>query len=722
MSVLTDSLGGNDILVAPDETTNTHDIAQLLSRIAAYAGIAVPTFRFEMLEYGRDGAQVQFLDAEGQATEMWLACFSTGSVSGVSIRKIRRTDYPLLWIPKNAEQQPLILKGAKANGVYTAEDVLGNQVLLAPAQALQGVCLRLLTAPLTDPHEEAPKTAKQWFRFAVGRHRKVFVEAIFASFITSALGLFIALYTMQVYDRVVPTRGYSTLLVLSIGVVLAIGFEYMMKQARSRIVDIASKKIDLELSSVFFGKAMDIRMDARPPTVGTFASQIRHFESVRDFMTSSTLFILADAPFAVLFIGVIAIIGGPVALVPLLMMPLAVASSFFFLRKVRSISAENMKESNQKNGLLIEAIDGVESVKACGGEWKVQDRYRQLTATISYSDLKMRTMQARAANMGQVIHNINYVGMIAVGAFAITQGMITMGALIACSIIAGRALSPISQIPSLVMRWNQASIALESLDNIMAMPSDREANNRLIVPNKCQGDLLFKHVTFNFIKEKPALTLDDLHIKPGERVAIIGPVGSGKSTLIKLLSGLYRPSGGAVLLDDVDMQQLAPQYVREHIGYLPQDVRLFSGTLRDNLTLGLPTPSDSKLLKACQLTGLQNIILAHPQGLELPIAEGGRGLSGGQRQLVGLTRLLLAQPKIMLLDEPTAAMDGQLEASVMAHLFDEIAPSTTLVVVTHKPNLLRHVNRLIVIENGRMMMDGPRDNVLAMLQPKIANA
>lgn len=696
----------------------TRNTATLLSRIAAHAGVAVPTFRFEMIEHGRDGAQVQGLALEEQATEMWLACFSTGSAQRIALRSVKRGDYPLLWVPADAALPPLVLKGAKVNGVYTAEDAPGNSGPLSPAEAAKGVCLALQTAPVAGPQKRAPKTAKQWFRFVVGRYRKVFAEAVFASFITSILGLFIALYTMQVYDRVVPTRGYSTLWVLTIGVVLAIGFEYMMKQARSRIVDIASKKIDLELSSVFFGKAMDIRMDARPPTVGTFASQVRHFESVRDFMTSSTLFILADAPFAVMFIGVIAIIGGPVALVPLVMMPLAVASSFFFLRKVKAISAENMKESNQKNGLLIEAVDGAESVKACGGEWKIQDRYRQLTATISHSDLKMRIMQSRAANMGQVIHNVNYVGMIAVGAFAITEGMITMGALIACSIIAGRALSPISQIPGLVMRWNQTSIALEGLDNIMAMPSDREAGNRLVVPSQCQGDLMLKNLTFNFIQEKPVLTLDNVHIKPGERIAIIGPVGSGKSTLIKLLSGLYLPTSGSVLLDDVDMQQLAPQFVREHIGYLPQDVRLFSGTLRDNLTLGLPTPSDSRLLNACQLTGLQNIIQAHPQGLELPIAEGGQGLSGGQRQLVGLTRLLLAQPKIMLLDEPTAAMDGQLEDSVMSHLFSEIAATTTLIVVTHKPNLLRHVDRLMVIENGRLMMDGPREKVLEMLRPK----
>jgi len=691
-------------------------LAQLLSRMAALAGEAVPAFRFEMLEQGRDGAGIAQLDGPGQATEMWMACFPRGSVRALAAGAAGRGDYPLLWLPADASGEPLILTGARTSGVFEGINAAGEAAPLAPQLATTGVCLHLIIKPQASRQAPAPESAKEWFRFAVSKHRKVFLEAVLATLVISVLGLFTALYTMQVYDRVVPTRGFSTLWVLTIGVALSIAFEFFMKQARSRIVDIASKKIDLELSTVFFGKAMAIRMDARPPTVGTFASQIRHFESVRTFMTTSTLFIMADAPFALLFIGVIAIIGGPVALVPLLTVPLAVASSFFFLRRIKAITSENMEESNLKNGLLIEAIDGAESVKASGGEWKMEDRYRELTTTISHSDLKMRTLQSRATGMGQAIQQANYVGMIAVGAFAITEGLITMGALIACSIIAGRALTPIAQIPNLVMQWNQARIALEGLDNIMAMPSDRDDSSRLVVPGRCQGDLFIKEATFNFVENRPALELADLRIAPGERVAIIGAVGSGKSTLIKMLSGLYQPTSGAVMLDDVDIRQLAPQFVREHIGYLPQDVRLFRGTLRDNLTLGLPTPSDSRLLQACQLTGLQQIVSNHPQGLELPIAEGGRGLSGGQRQLVGLTRLLLAQPKVMLLDEPTAAMDNQLEASVMAHLFKEIAPTSSLVVVTHKLALLRHVERVIVIDQGKRVFDGPRDKVMAMLQ------
>lgn len=693
-------------------------LAQMLSRLAALVGEAVPAFRFEMLERGRDGADIAQLDELNQATEMWMACFPRGLVRNLPAAAVQRGDYPLLWLPADAKNEPLMLTGARTSGVFDGVNAAGEAAELAPRPAGAGVRLQFVVKPQASSQTQtpAPESAKEWFRFAVSKHRKVFMEAVLATFVISILGLFTALYTMQVYDRVVPTRGFSTLLVLTIGVALSIAFEFFMKQARSRTVDIASKKIDLELSTVFFGKAMAIRMDARPPTVGTFASQIRHFESVRAFMTTSTLFIMADAPFAILFIGVIAIIGGPVALVPLITVPLAVASSFFFLRRIKAITSENMEESNLKNGLLIEAIDGAESVKASGGEWKMEDRYRELTTTISHSDLEMRTLQSRATGMGQAIQQANYVGMIAVGAFAITEGLITMGALIACSIIAGRALTPIAQIPNLVMQWNQARIALEGLDHIMAMPSDRDDSSRQMVPGRCQGELFIKEASFSFVENQPALELVDVRIAPGERVAIIGAVGSGKSTLIKMLSGLFQPTSGAVMLDDVDIRQLAPQFVREHIGYLPQDVRLFRGTLRDNLTLGLPTPSDSRLLQACQLTGLQQIVTNHPQGLELPIAEGGRGLSGGQRQLVGLTRLLLAQPKVMLLDEPTAAMDNQLEASVMAHLFKEVAPTSSLVVVTHKLALLRHVDRVIVVDQGKRVFDGPKDKVMAMLQ------
>ncbi len=385
-------------------------------------------------------------------------------------------------------------------------------------------------------------------------------------------------------------------------------------------------------------------------------------------------------------------------------------------KPIEAVAAQNMAESNRKNGLLIEAIDGIESIKAANAEWKLLERWRHLTWLIGTGELRMKALSTFSTNISQTLQQIVYIGMVLVGAYEITEGRLTMGGLIACTIISGRALGPLAQIPSLIVQWKNAEIALKSLDSIMALPNDRDDNTRLVVPERCNGAIRLDKVGFAYGPGLPSVQIAELSIQPGERIAIVGSIGSGKSTLIKLLSGLYRPQEGVMSIDGVDVTQLAPEYVREHIGYLPQDVRLYQGTLRDNLTLGLPSPTDSQLLKAAAMTGLDRVIQNHPKGLELEISEGGRGLSGGQRQLLGLTRMLLQQPKIMLLDEPTASMDSQLETRVMQHLFQDIKADSALVVVTHKPAVLGHIQRLIVMDQGRIVLDGPRDQVLARLR------
>lgn len=706
----------------PTDTTATAS-AVLLSRLAALLGRAVPVHRFSMLETSTGGVALATLEPAQQAMEMWLGRFPGGEARPLSPQQIKPGHFPLLWV-SDTDGQVLLLRGQLASGALSAEDHTGRALELSRASARAGQCLQLRPLPESSPLEQhdAPRTATEWFAHALRKHRRIFVEAVVATFIISAVGLTASLYSMQVYDRVVPTKGYATLWVLTAGALLAIGLEFMMKQVRAHMVDRASKAIDLELSGVFFGKALDIRMDARPATVGTFASQIRHFESVRQFMTSSTLFILADAPFALFFVGVMALIAGPVAIVPLVLIPVGVLVGFLFRKPIERLSGANMQESNRKNGLLIEAIDGIESIKASAGEWKMLDRYQALSASMAQSELQLRELTTRGTNLAQVIQQLSYVGLIAAGAYAITAGNLTMGGLIACSIISGRALAPMAQIPQLIIQWKNAQIALKSLDAIMAMPSDRDAAARLVVPEKCEGRIRLDKVEFNYQPQQPALTVPALEIRPGERIAVIGSVGSGKTTLIKLLSGLYHPREGQIFLDDVDVQHLAPEYVREHIGYLPQDVRLFNGTLRENLTLGLPTPSDATILAACKLTGLDLVVQAHPKGLELDISEGGRGLSGGQRQLVGLTRMLIARPNILLLDEPTASMDAPLEAKVMRHLFEEISPDSALVVVTHKPAVLPRVNRIIVVDRGRILLDGPREAVIDKLRQLHAGA
>jgi ATP-binding cassette subfamily C protein LapB len=529
------------------------------------------------------------------------------------------------------------------------------------------------------------------------------------------LGLGASFYSLQVYDRVIPTQAHATLIALTIGVGIAVVFEFILKQVRSLMVDRGCKAIEEELSEVFFSRMLDIRMEARPRAVGSFAAQVRQFELVRNFMSSSTVFLLADLPFCFLFIMVIGVIGGWLAVIPLLLLPIVLLSSAWLNWRIGRLTTRQLRDTRHKNGLLVDVIDGIESIKAAGAESEMLERWRRLVASSSMLELDTRYLSTMASNLAQLLQQLSYVAIIGLGAWMVGAGQITMGALIACSILSNRTLSPITQIATWVTQWQHAKEALRGLDEMMRLPTDRLDIGTAIMPSSCSGELRVEQAAFAFNDKLAALQPLTLTINAGERIAIVGPIGSGKSTLIRLLSGLYRPMAGKLLLDGVDMALLAPSYLRTHIGYLPQDVRLLHGTLRDNLTLGIAPPNDSALIHAARLTGLDRVISAHPQGMDLPIQEGGRGLSGGQRQLVGLTRLLLSQPTVLLLDEPTAAMDAELEANVMQRMLSSLTPSATVVFVTHKASLLRLVDRVIVMDQGRVLIDGPRNEVLAKL-------
>jgi ATP-binding cassette subfamily C protein LapB len=402
-------------------------------------------------------------------------------------------------------------------------------------------------------------------------------------------------------------------------------------------------------------------------------------------------------------------------MVPLVLLPFSLLVGLLVRRPLARYSEAHVVEGNRKNGMLIESIDGIESVKAVNAEWKMLDRWRHYTAVMGERELQMGNLTRNATNVAAAIQQVSYVGLIIAGVFAIWNGQITIGGLIACSLISSRALTPLSQIPAFLVRWQLAQVSLRALYYMMAMPSDGESGGTQVIPERCTGRISLEDAVFRYGDGPPALEASKLLIEPGERVAIVGPIGSGKSTALKLLSGLYRPSNGRAFLDGVDMAHLAPGFLREHIGYLPQDVRLFEGTLRDNLALGLPAPSDGQILSACRLTGLDRAIANHPKGLNLLIHEGGRGLSGGQRQLVGLTRMFLARPRIMLLDEPTASMDSETESRVMNQVFRNLGPQDVLVVVTHKLSMMPLVTRVVVVDRGAVQLDGPRDEVLARL-------
>lgn len=705
----------------------------LLSRLAALQGHAIPWHRFSMMSVTPDGVPIDALTLANQATELWLACFPGADVRELTL-PLSVSDAPALWLEDDADSahpaRVLIVRGCLSAGTLSCVDAEGAVVDLPPQQAERG---RLLSLPAqtvlandaahSDPSRQPkPLSAGQWFRHAILKRKQVFIEGAVATATVNILALVTSFYSMQVYDRVVPTQGYPTLWVLSVGVLIAVLLELGMRQVRSRIVERGCSAIDEELSAVFFNQALSIRMDSRPRTVGTFAAQIRHFESVRNFMTASTLFVFADAPFALLFVLVIALIAGPVALVPALFLPIAVFAGIAFRRPLARMSEAHMNESNVKNGLLIDAIDGIESIKATNAEWKTLDRWRALTHTLARDSVAMKDLTTLSTNLTQTLQQLCYIAIVCAGVYAIGNGNLTMGGLIACTIISGRALTPMAQVSGLIVQWQHARVALKALDGIMAMPTDSPPGERQLVPDRSEGRLRIESLKYAYGPDTLALTVANLNIRAGERVAILGPIGSGKSTLLKLLSGLYRPTEGRVFLDDLDMAHLAPAFLREHVGYLPQDVRLFQGTLRDNLALGLPSPTDDQILAAARRTGLDRVIASHPRGLGIEISEGGRGLSGGQRQLVGLTRLVLAQPRVLLLDEPTASMDSQLEDFIAERVFGQQAASTTLVVVTHKPTMLRHFNRIVIVDRGRILADGPRDELLRRLQGNATTA
>jgi len=691
----------------------------VLSRYAALLGESVTDFTFENIDTSADGIATDNISPVLRVLEVWRARFPAAQIDFISPEKLNSDSFPLLLFNESnlniflirgrAGPSSLLCETQNGEAIEKSWSEIGNENYSV---------FSLSKAQKFYARDQSDLSASEWFSAAIVAHRGLFAEAIFATLIVSLIGLGSAMYTMQVYDRVVPTQGYSTLVVLLVGVLIAVILELTLKQMRARIVDRACKSIDESLSSIFFGKALDIRLDARPKLVGTFASQIRHFESVRNFMTSSTLFIFADAPFAIFFIGVIATIGGAVAIVPLIIFPMAIFLGLAFRKPIQKYTELHMTESNKKNGLLIEAVDGIESLKAVNADWKLMNSWNKLTRIIAEGELKMRSLSTMSTNLTQTIQQLSYIGMISLGAYLITQGDLTMGALIACSIVGGRALAPLAQIPSLIVQWKQAKIALDILDNIMRLPGERPSNLNMIVPTICHGHIGLEKIQFSYEKEVVCIECPALKIEPGERIAIVGAIGAGKSTLLKILSGLLQSQDGSMTIDGIDLRQISPEFVRQNFGYLPQDVRLFSGTLRDNLLLGLPIISDGEIIKACEATGLNKIISAHPLGLDLEIAEGGKGLSGGQRQLVGLTRLLLAKPKVLLMDEPTASMDVKSEQLVMQHLFNEIPKNHTVIVVTHKVTILPHVDRIIIVDNGKIIADGPRNKIIAALKAK----
>lgn len=577
-----------------------------------------------------------------------------------------------------------------------------------------------------DTRSELPeyKLPKAWFFKVIWRFKSYYYQVLLASFIINFLALVSSLYVMNVYDRVVPNKAYGTLWVLSIGVITAIIFELIAKLLRAYLTDIAGKKADLIISSALFRRVLNIKLQERPVSSGSYANNLRDFESVREFMTSASLLTLVDLPFLFLFIFVMFLVAGKLAFVPLTIIPVVIIVGLLAQIPLSRFINESMRESSQRQGLTVEAIEGLETLKTNNAFNWAQKRWDFFTAKSAASSIKVKNISNFVTNFTMMMQQLNTVFLVLTGTYLIHSDnpseKITMGALIACVILSGRALAPLGQIAGLAIRFQQAWLALKGVNGIVERATDRDSERNYVTLSHIQGAVKFHHVSFGYSKDgEPTVNNLDLTLQPGEKVAILGKIGSGKSTMLKLAAGLYEPQQGNISLDDVDLRQIDPHFLRNQVVLLEQNPRLFLGTLRENLDLarmdGFSTDQD--LLNALARFGLIDLIRQHPRGLDMPLGEDGLGLSGGQKQMVALARMTLKDPRVVLLDEPTTGLDQTSEVYALRALA-HWCQSRTLVVVTHRSQVLQLVNRIVVVEDGKVVLDGPRDAVLKHLSAK----
>jgi len=578
----------------------------------------------------------------------------------------------------------------------------------------------ILCKPKFKFDARAPKQAlaseEHWFWSAVKKNLPVYRDVLVAAFFINVFALALPLFTMNVYDRVVPNYAVETLWTLAIGLLIVVVMDFTLRMMRSYFLDLASERIDRHVSADIMERVLGSRLEHRPSSVGSYAVNLRSFDSVRDFINSVSITTLIDLPFAVIFCAVIFWIA-PMVLLPLLAGVVIVLVYVSVGRgKLRELSETTYRAGVQRNATLIESLVGLDTIKAMGAESKTQRRWEEATAFLARTGVQLRLVSNANQFVTAGTTQLVTLFVVVTGVYLITEGLLSMGGLIACTMLAGRVMAPVGQLAGLLTQFQYAQISLGSVDQIMETPQERPEGARFLSRETFGGEIEFKDVTFSYPgSEMPSLVDVSFRIKPGEKVAILGRVGSGKSTLQKLAMGLFQPSEGAVLIDGIDLRQLDPAEYRKQVGYMPQDLTLFHGTLRDNIVIAHPYASDSDVLKAAEQANLLEFVNRHPQGFDMTISERGDSLSGGQRRCVALARAVLGEPPVVLMDEPTGSMDHSTEVAVKSSLAAFIA-GRTWIVVTHRNSLLEMVDRIIVIDNGKIVADGSRQSVITALQ------
>ncbi|MAY41480.1 MULTISPECIES: type I secretion system permease/ATPase [unclassified Neptuniibacter] len=555
-----------------------------------------------------------------------------------------------------------------------------------------------------------------WFWGTIKRSTAIYRDVLIASFLINLFVIANPLFVMNVYDRVVPNNAIETLWVLAIGVVVVYLFDFGLKMLRSYFIEVAGKKGDVILSALLFEKVLSLKYSVLPASVGSFASNLREFDSIKSFLSSTTNVVFIDLPFAILFLIVIGFIGGPIVIVPIVAIPLIILFSFIVRPHLKEAVEKTFASNSQKNATLIESLTAMETVKTQRATSSLQLSWEQAVGYIAKWSLKSRMLSASVVNFASFIQQLTSVGIIITGVYLISEHEMTMGALVACVMLSGRAISPMSQVANLVISYHQASTALKGLNEIMEMPSERTEGQKFVYRDELKGAIEFKDVSFVYPgEEQKALDRVSFNIKQGEKVALIGRIGSGKSSIEKLVLGLYEATEGSVRIDGLDINQIDPVDLRRNFGYMPQDIMLFAGSVRDNIVIGSPQTDDSRLVDVANMSGVSDMVNRHPQGFDMPVGERGASLSGGQRQSVAVARSIVHDPNLLVLDEPTASMDNASEEQIKVML-KNYTKDKTMLVVTHKMSLLTLVDRIIVMDAGRVVADGPKEAVLDALK------
>lgn len=665
-------------------------------------------------------------DEKGMGPQLF--CTAAKNI-GLKTQIVKKADFRAISAP--ALPAILILKGGQAcvllslhgNGktarVFSPETMSAKDVRLdALVSSYEGYVIYVHPqAEFTDT--EAPDihdTDRHWFWGVVSQSKGIYGRVVVASILINLFGLASPLFIMNVYDRVIPNNAVETGWVLGIGILTIFAFDFIMRTLRGYFIDLAGRKIDVIGAQRVYDQVLNMKLSQKPASSGVFANMLREFDSVREFMTSASLTILVDLPFSLLFMFVIFLVGGPIALLLFFMIVTVIGVGMLIQWPLRSMVSKNIHASEAKHGILVETINGLETIKAVNADGRMRSRYGAHLGNSAASAQRTRFLSALGVNFATFLQQVASVVIVLMGMYMVRDAYLTMGGLIACVMLGNKAIQPIGQLANILSRYHQSRNALKTLNEIMRKPVERPPHKQFLHRPTLQGTLAFDHVGFVYpgIERK---VLDDVsfRIEAGEKVGFIGRIGAGKSTIARLMLGLYEPSEGAIYADDTDYRQIDPADLRRNIAYIAQDVMLFRGTVRENITIGRAEVTEEDILNAAKASGVHEFVSRHPMGYDAPVGERGEGLSGGQRQAIALARAMLLRPNIMVCDEPTNAMDVQAEEAFTRHVKEQIKDKT-FVLITHRHNLLQLVDRLVLMDQGKVIADGPRDKVIEALK------